>query len=68
MKEFINRISHIGKKYYYGKMISWLIGDKKGKSVYCNKCGNIANGIEEGEILGFIYRIPLCKKHLESTD
>jgi len=64
MKSFLNKILHIGKRYYYGKMIRWLLEDKHGKSVYCDRCQNIANGIEEGKIIGFKYRIPLCKKHL----
>lgn len=61
---FLNRLSHIGKKYYVGSRIRWLLQDKKGKGVYCDKCGNIANGIEEGKCLGFRYRIPLCETHL----
>lgn len=61
---FFNRLSHIGKKYYTGRMVRWLLEDKKGTGVYCDKCRNIANGIEEGRVLGFKYRIPLCKKHL----
>lgn len=62
---FFSRLLHIGKKYYYGRLVRWLIEDKHGKSVYCNKCGNIANGIDVGQILGFTYIIPLCNKHLE---
>jgi len=64
MKNNFNRIKHIGAKYYCGHLISWLLTDKFGNGVYCDKCGNIANGIEEGKILGFTYRIPLCHKHM----
>lgn len=66
IKKFFNKISHIGKHYYYGRMIKWLLEDKTGKSIYCDKCLNIANGIEQGKILGLTYRIPLCKKHLSN--
>lgn len=61
---FFNRLAHVGKKYYYGRMARWLLKDKNGNGVYCDKCGNIANGIEEGCVLGLTYRIPLCKNHL----
>ena len=64
IKIFFNRIFHIGKKYYYGRLVRGLLENKKGKNIYCDKCGNIANGIEEGKVLGFTYRIPLCKKHM----
>jgi hypothetical protein len=64
MKEkFKNKIKHIGKKYYRGRVIHWLIEDKYGEKVYCDKCGNIANGVWKGKILGFNYMIPLCKNH-----
>ena len=62
----LTQLSHINKRYYYGRDIRWLIEDKHGKKVYCDKCGNLANGIEQGHILGLIYRIPLCKVHLKS--
>ena len=61
---FFNRLSHIGKKYYCGRMVRWLLEDKNGTGVSCDKCGNIANGIEQGRVLGLTYRIPLCKKHI----
>ena len=57
---FFNRLSHVGKKYYYGRMVRWLLEDKNGTGIYCDKCGNIANGIEQGRVLGLTYRIPLC--------
>ena len=65
--EFLNRLRHIGKRYYCGKLVRWLIADKNGKSVYCNKCRNIANGIDEGRMCGLTYRIPFCNKHLNET-
>lgn len=61
---FLNKVIHVNKQYYYGRMIRWLLEDKNGKGVYCDRCGNIANGIEDGKVLGLTYRIPLCKKHL----
>jgi len=61
---FFNSLKYVGKNYYCGNLVGWLLEDKKGKGIYCDKCGNIANGIEEGRVLGLTYRIPLCKKHL----
>lgn len=61
---FSKRLSHVGRKYYTGRMVRCLLEDKKGNGVYCDKCRNIANGIEEGRVLGLTYRIPLCKRHL----
>jgi hypothetical protein len=59
----LNRISHIGKKYYSGHT-RWLLTDKKGRSISCDCCGNIANGVITGKVWRFIYTIPLCKKHI----
>lgn len=63
--KFINEFRHINKKYYEGRMVRWLLEDKKGKGVYCNKCSNIANGIKKGTVLYMTYNIPLCGRHLE---
>lgn len=59
----LNKIKHIGKKYYSGH-IRWLLQTKKGKYVSCDKCGNIANGVIGGTLKGYTYNIPMCEKHL----
>lgn len=61
---FFNQLSHVGKQYYDGRMVRWLLEDVNGNGVYCDKCGNLANGVEIGTVLGLNYRIPLCKVHL----
>lgn len=58
------KIKYIGKNYYHGRLVRWLIADKKGVSVYCAHCGNIANGVHQGKVLFMKYTIPLCKVHL----
>lgn len=59
-----NKIKYIGKKYYYGSLVKWLIKDKKGRSVYCDQCGNIANDVKREKIFRFInINVPICKLH-----
>jgi len=62
---FFNKIAHINKKYYAGRTVRWLLVNKIGNGVYCDECGNIANDVKKGKVLGLTYRIPLCGKHLE---
>ncbi len=61
----IEKIKHLGKRYYRGPIIRWLIVDKDNKSVNCYRCGNIANCLITGKVIGFRFRIPVCKKHLK---
>lgn len=49
---------------YYGGRIRWLLMDKEGNSVYCDRCGNIANGVMRVERDSGVYNVPLCKKHI----
>lgn len=63
-----NKIKYIGKKYYYGSMVMWLIEDKNGNSVYCDQCGNIANHVNREKIFGFInIDVPICRPHAEKA-
>jgi len=64
-KSFLNRIFHIGKRYYVGNQWNFSLIDKRGESVCCNKCERTAFEVEEGKVFGMTYRIPLCQKHLE---
>ena len=52
------------RKYYLGKFIRYLLQDDRGVSVYCDRCGNIANGVMKVERNSGIYNIPLCSKHI----
>lgn len=52
------------KKYYSG-FIKWLLTDDKGISVYCDRCGNIANGVMSVVRDSGTYNIPLCKNHIK---
>lgn len=58
----------LNKQFQKGGLLTFLIADTKGKSVYCNKCGNIANAIIE---LPYppqgVYNIPVCKAHFEQA-
>ena len=57
-------LKYWNKKYFSGH-IRWLLTNKKGKSVSCIKCGNIANGIVAVPALLFgTNNYPLCGKHL----
>ena len=61
--KFFRFIGYINRKYYSGH-IRWIIQDKKGTCVYCNDCGNIANGVYTRKIHGLTFNIPMCKSHL----
>ena len=50
------------KRYYFG-FIRWLLQDSKGNGVYCDRCGNIANGVMEVKKRIGVFNIPLCKTH-----
>lgn len=54
---------YIDKEYQAGKMLRWMIEDTQGNSVYCHKCGNIANGVMRVK-RNHVFNIPLCKQHL----
>lgn len=63
---FKEKTLYIGKKYYPGRLIRWMIADKKGESIYCFRCRNIANQLVGGKLFGFIkYTIPVCQPHIE---
>jgi hypothetical protein len=55
---------YIGKKYYSGTGIKWMIQNKKRENVSCDRCGNIANGIKLEKLLFMTVSIPLCKVHI----
>lgn len=66
LKVWANKLSHVNNKYYHGRLLRFMVADKDGVSVYCNKCGNIANGVKSGKVLYFFsYTIPYCRKHLK---
>lgn len=52
-------------KYFFGKGIRWMIADENGTHVYCDKCGNIANGVLFEQVERYTLKIPICKKHIE---
>jgi hypothetical protein len=58
------RYIHMGRKYFTGNGIRWLIENERGQNVSCGWCGNIANAVITGEFLGMAYQIPICKKHI----
>jgi hypothetical protein len=63
---FITRVKHIGKRHYHQRISNptYAVINKKGKKIYCNKCDNIAVGVDSDIIMKFFrYRIPLCEKH-----
>jgi len=74
MKELIKRarravklLSYVNKKLYPGKLLRGMLRDKHG-SVYCDRCGNIANAVGVRNVwvtqaFGFRLNIPLCNKH-----
>lgn len=58
--------SYWNAKYYSG-FLRWLLTDKNGQSVTCDRCGNIANGIMKVEKRIGVFNIPLCKSHFGET-
>lgn len=50
-------------KYFQGKMMRYLIEDSAHTSVYCDRCGNIANGVISVERKQGEFNFPLCAKH-----
>lgn len=54
-----------GKKYKSGKMLRWMITDKRGRSVYCYECGNIANGAIFADGLILNRKMPVCWSHIQ---
>lgn len=64
MKNLFKKISYINREYKCGKFIHYLLADKKGNSVYCDQCGNIANGVAQRKFAFFDYNKPLCKNHM----
>ena len=47
------------------RWIRWMLEDENGTSVYCDKCGNIAN-LCLLEVQGrYLLQIPICKRHAE---
>lgn len=64
MKKLFNQLMpFLNRKYYNGRMIRWMIEDVNGRSVSCFCCGNIANMIGEVTLMGWLFRLPVCKKH-----
>jgi hypothetical protein len=62
MSRFTQLRRYHEKKFYTGRYIRWLIEDSEG-SVYCDKCGNIANGVMEIKRSMGSFNIPLCRVH-----
>lgn len=54
--------SYLNRNYYSG-FIRWLLQDKSGHSVGCDRCGNIANGVMVINSKFGLFNVPLCKKH-----
>lgn len=69
MRDTIKRIrQYRNAKLFTGGGIRWLLTDEKGTSVYCDKCGNIANCVKHEKVWphifgGFRLKVPLCKRH-----
>jgi len=59
--------SYWNAKYYSAGMVRWLLTDKNGCSVICDRCGNIANGVMKVERRIGTFNIPLCKEHFVET-
>ncbi len=67
MKKLFNQLMpYLNRKYYNGRGIRWMIEDANGRSVYCFCCGNIANAVGEVKLMGWLFRLPVCKAHLRS--
>lgn len=58
------RYKFMGRVFYIGRYIRWIIENERKEPVYCGWCGNYANGVISGEFLGMKYQIPICKKHI----
>ena len=55
----------MGRKFFIGKYIRWLIENNRGERILCGWCGNIANGVVIGTFLETKYQVPICKSHIE---
>lgn len=62
MKKFSLLKSFIDKKIKFGNNIKYLLEDEKGNSLYCYKCGNIANHVLICQRQNK-FNVPLCRKH-----
>ena len=63
---FEEMTSHINKRYFYGKMVRFLLSNHKGESAYCFRCGNISNAVIHGKLFwNTKYTIPVCNQHIE---
>ncbi|GAB4023202.1 hypothetical protein GCM10028808_72920 [Spirosoma migulaei] len=67
MTRFAKLKSYLNADFYYGGAIRWLLVDKNGNSVDCDRCGNIANAILKTTRTLGTYYVPLCKKHFHQT-
>lgn len=66
MKKLFNQLMpYINRKYYSGSP-RWMIQDANGRSVSCFCCGNIANAVGEVKLMGWLFRLPVCKAHIRS--
>lgn len=54
-----------GFKICYGKGIRYLLEDENGKSVHCDRCGNIANFVWFESVERYILNVPICKRHAQ---
>ncbi len=64
IKQLFKKLSYINREYQCGKFIRYMLVNKKGVSVYCDCCGNIANGVAKRKFAFFDYNKPLCKNHM----
>lgn len=64
---------YFNRKFFQGRLVRYMLEEKNGNSVYCDKCGNIANGVlqvwpRSGYQIGNRFNIPLCKKHFMEAE
>lgn len=52
-------------QWFSGSRIRWMIQDQQGTHVYCDKCGNIANGVLWEPVERYELKIPMCRHHLQ---
>jgi hypothetical protein len=53
----------VGKKWFHGKYIRWIIANERGGDEDCIHCGNTANGVVAIKTDQRTYNLPFCKSH-----